>query len=87
MAFTIVFEGNIQDVKGNPMGVESPFGKVIAAGVGNAFDKIEHIIDIEEAAEALLVAIRKNLDEEDEGDDLPTAQDVRGILSHPNGER
>jgi hypothetical protein len=62
MAFTIVFEGNIQDMEENPMKVVSPFGKPIASGTGNAFDKIEHLIDVEEAAEVLLQAIRKNLD-------------------------
>lgn len=58
--FTVVFEGDIRKLKGNPLRYETEFGKPIAAGIGNAFDKIENIIEIEEAAMKLLEAIRRN---------------------------
>ena len=59
MAFTIVFEGNIRDIDGNPMLIESPFGKPIASGIGNAFDVIENIHEIEELAGKLVAAIAR----------------------------
>jgi hypothetical protein len=46
--FTLVFEGDISKFKGNPLKTETPFGVPFAAGMGNAFDKIENIEEIAE---------------------------------------
>jgi len=44
--FTIVFEGDISALPFNPMNKnDTPFGRVIATGYGNAFDEVEAIID------------------------------------------
>ena len=57
MPFTIVFEGDIRELDRNPMMIESPFGKPIASGIGNAFDVTNNIEEVEAAANALLNAI------------------------------
>lgn len=64
--FTAVFECNITKFAGNPLKTETPFGVPVAVGIGDAFDKLAHIEEIEEAAEALLAAIRKH--EQDDTD-------------------
>lgn len=44
--FTVVFEGDISTLPFNPMNKhDTPFGRVIAAGYGNAFDEVEELID------------------------------------------
>lgn len=44
--FTVVFEGDISALPFNPMNThDTPFGRVIAAGYGNAFDEVEELID------------------------------------------
>jgi len=45
MAFTIVFDGDISKLDFNPMKAETVFGKVVAAGIGNAFDELEAALD------------------------------------------
>jgi hypothetical protein len=55
--FTMVFEGDITRIKGNPMKIETPFGFAIACGIGNAFDKLENIEEIAGAAQKLIDAI------------------------------
>jgi len=60
--FTIVFEGDITKLKGNPLKMETAYGKPVASGAGNAFDVIEGIHEIEDAATKLLQTIKKNLD-------------------------
>lgn len=47
--FTIVFEGSLRDVKQNPFKIESPFGKVVAVGVGDALGRQELVIELTEA--------------------------------------
>lgn len=42
--FTVVFAGDIRDLQFNPMTATSPFGKVVACGIGNAFDEVEDLI-------------------------------------------
>lgn len=60
--FTIVFEGDIRQIKGNPHKVESAFGKVVASGMGNAFDVIENMHEVNDAAEKLVKVINERLD-------------------------
>jgi hypothetical protein len=55
--FTLVFEGDISKFKGNPLKTETPFGVPFAAGMGNAFDKLENIEEIADAAQKLIDAI------------------------------
>lgn len=44
--FTVVFEGDISRLPFNPMAKhDTPFGRVIAAGYGNAFDEVEEMIN------------------------------------------
>ncbi len=57
--FTLVFEGDITKFKGNPLKTETPFGIPFAASIGDALEKIEHLIEVEEAAENLLNVIRR----------------------------
>ena len=61
--FTLVFKGDITKIEGNPHKIETPFGTAIASGAGNAFDVIECIHEIEEAANNLLNTIIKNVPE------------------------
>jgi hypothetical protein len=58
--FTLVFEGDITKFEGNPMRTPTPFGVPVASGIGNAFDVIENIHEIEDAANNLLNVILKN---------------------------
>lgn len=60
MAFTVVFEGDIAKFEGNPLRVNTPFGKPFAIGMGNALDQIEGIHEIENAAQTLLDVIAKS---------------------------
>lgn len=53
-AFTLVFEGDLRAIKGNPLCVETPFGEAIAACCGDAFAKQ---IETEDVAEALALAL------------------------------
>jgi len=57
--FTLVFEGDITKFKGNPLKTETPFGVPVAAGLGNAFDELENIHEIEDAAQNLIAAIAR----------------------------
>jgi len=44
--FTVVFEGDISTLPFNPMAKhDTPFGRVIGCGYGNAFDEVEALID------------------------------------------
>jgi hypothetical protein len=61
--FTVVFEGDITKLPGNPLRYETVYGKPVAAGIGNAFDKLERIVEIEEAALNLIAAINKSADD------------------------
>jgi hypothetical protein len=47
--FTIVFDGRLRDLKQNPFKVESPFGKVVAVGVGDALGRQDTVIELLEA--------------------------------------
>ena len=38
--FTLVFKGDIQSFKGNPYLTDTPFGRPIASGVGNALGQV-----------------------------------------------
>lgn len=57
--FTLVFKGDITKIKGNPMKIETPFGIAVASGMGNAFDALENIHEIEDAAQKLIAAIAR----------------------------
>lgn len=57
--FTLVFEGDIRKFKDNPLKTETPFGVPVAAGIGNAFDVIEKLEDVDEAATTLRQALDK----------------------------
>lgn len=47
--FTLVFKGNIAAFKGNPLKTETPFGVPFAAGLGDAFDKLDTAKELIEA--------------------------------------
>jgi hypothetical protein len=47
--FTIVFDGRLRDLKNNPFNVESPFGKVVAVGVGDALGRQEIVVELLDA--------------------------------------
>ena len=40
-AFTLVFDGDLREFDRNPMKVESPFGKCVAAHIGDALQKLD----------------------------------------------
>lgn len=71
--FTLVFEGDITKIKGNPHKIETPYGFPVASGMGNAFDVIENLHEIEEAASKLIAAICRyqNNEDDDGGPELP----------------
>jgi hypothetical protein len=55
--FTIVFEGDLRNFKGNPFDTDTPFGKPFAVGHGDAFQeaqRLQQAMDqIEDAIERL----------------------------------
>lgn len=57
--FTLVFEGDITKIEGNPMKIETIYGVPIASGMGNAFDVLENLHEIEAAAQKLIAAIAR----------------------------
>lgn len=71
--FTLVFQGDITKFNGNPLKTETPFGVPFAAGMGNAFDALENIHEIEDAAQKLIAAIARY--ENGTLDDVGTAGD------------
>lgn len=51
--FTVVFEGDIGKLPFNPMAKhDTPFGRVVGCGFGNAFSDMEDAIDSAFAEEA-----------------------------------
>ncbi len=44
--YTVVFNGRPRDLPGNPFKIESPFGRPIAMGYGNAFDAKDEVSDV-----------------------------------------
>ena len=49
--FTVVFEGRLRDIA-NPFKIENPFGKVVAAGMGDALNRQDVFEDLMVAADA-----------------------------------
>ena len=41
--FTIVFEGDIGAINGNPFHIETPYGKPVAIGRGDAFAELDEL--------------------------------------------
>lgn len=41
--FTLVFEGDIGKFKLNPLNTETPFGRPVAAGRGDAFEECDKL--------------------------------------------
>lgn len=41
MSYTVIFEGSPKSVRGNPMTLETPFGRVEACGFASAFEQME----------------------------------------------
>lgn len=41
--FTLVFSGNISKLPGNPHRTETPFGRAVVAGVGDAFAELDQV--------------------------------------------
>ena len=62
MPFTVVFEGQISKLDGNPLKYETAFGKVIACGIGNAFDELEQMHSSAERLEESLDIVRAIFD-------------------------
>jgi len=58
--FTLVFEGDITKFQGNPHLTDTPFGRPVASGIGNAFDAMENIEEINDAASKLVEAINRH---------------------------
>jgi hypothetical protein len=44
--FTVVFEGTAKAMKRNPFEIESPFGKVVAIGLGDALNRQDVAVDL-----------------------------------------
>ncbi len=55
--FTLVFKGDITKLGQNPHKIETPFGFAVASGMGNAFDRLEDIDEIAEAAQKFIDVI------------------------------
>ncbi|MGE5500610.1 MAG: hypothetical protein ACM3W4_01645 [Ignavibacteriales bacterium] len=56
--FTLVFEGDLRAIKKNPHNTDTPFGRAVVAGVGNAFDEFDALVEVrDELLEALELAV------------------------------
>lgn len=49
--FTIVFDGRLRDLTANPFKIDSPFGQVVAVGIGDALGRQESLIELINLAE------------------------------------
>ena len=57
--FTVVFEGNLRDIKRNPFMTKTPFGLPRHVGVGNAFEEFDEFCAIrDQLLEALIGVVR-----------------------------
>jgi len=43
--FTLVFQGDLRKFKANPHMTDTPFGRAVASGVGDAFAEIDDLTD------------------------------------------
>lgn len=57
-AFTLVFEGDLKDFKGNPFQTETPFGRPCACGHGNMFEREDEAAETITVMEQALRAVR-----------------------------
>lgn len=57
--FTMVFEGDVTKIAKNVFKTKTPYGRPVAVGAGNAFDKIEKMHEMEEAARSFVAAADK----------------------------
>ena len=53
--FTLVFKGNIRAFDRNPLKTETPFGTPCAAGIGDAFETSDDLLDALKAAHKWLL--------------------------------
>ena len=88
---TAVFECDIQKIEGNPFHIETPFGKAISVGIGDAFSEIEELearADLcdptqDERVKALVEAAKRLADmwDKDAMDRIgPATRQVRAVL-------
>lgn len=49
MYFTLVFRGDIRKFAGNPHKTDTPFGRPVVVGVGNAFDAFDELERLRES--------------------------------------
>lgn len=83
--YTVVFEGRLRDIKGNPFNIESPFGRVHAAGHGDAIAREDALEDLAIAAgKAMHLAdhcVSRGMHEIKIGDDTESVADLSGDLA------
>lgn len=60
--FTVVFEGNLREIRFNPFMTDTPFGLPRHVGVGNAFEEFDEFIAVRGQ---LLLALKALRDEAD----------------------
>lgn len=83
--FTVVFEGRLRDIEGNPYKIESPFGRAVATGMGDAIsrqDLFEDLLIAAHKARALADHCSKNGIHEIEFEgEVESVADLSGDLS------
>jgi hypothetical protein len=52
MAFTIVFEGNLRHIEGNPLKLETAFGKPIVSSIGDLSEECDKLREALEAVDS-----------------------------------
>jgi len=62
-AFTLAFEGDIRAFEGNPLKTDTPFGRPVASGIGDAFDEIDMLTERVPTLEAEVLRLREALTE------------------------
>ena len=56
--FTVVFDGDLRAFKPNPFHTDTPFGRPVACGIGNFFEREDEAADTITQMEQALRAIR-----------------------------
>ena len=52
--FTVIFDGDLTKFRGNPFHVDTPFGRPVAHGLGNIFEREDEAVEIMTALENAL---------------------------------
>ena len=68
--FTLVFEGDITRFRSNPLQTETPFGRPVAMGIGDAFAETDALRETQEALVEALDDLLQALSPHDYDDEI-----------------